>query len=350
MKKKHSVTMTEYSDQLNRKVLKVTRHAKGKKVWRLIAFLLTVTTCILAVIIGINSKTEHLEVQYQKYCREQDRTLIDSKLLDYKDTLQIFEKTSLGNKVAQMQMGGFFYDDEYLTISPDPEIGCTNIKINGESHTLSEGFASNINVYENCVYFRDTGSMKLMKYDLNTHKSSRLNLDGVDHFAICDGMILFIDANSKELKLTKESCNPEVLSNGAVVSFAVAGNQIVYLQEDYSLHSVNISTRSDEVIAHNVNSFFYNGKLWIQNNADIYMQSLDGNTLDPIMCVEECHRILGMTSDYLIFDGSDTVCIYNLKAKLLIPLNDKLVFVGAADSGTILVYNMGTGIYQMIQR
>lgn len=349
MKKKHSITMTEYSDQLNRKMLKVTRHARGKKAWRWIAFLLTIGVCVFAVLLGIRTKTEHLETQYQKYCIEQDRTLIDSKLLDYKDTLQIFEKASLGNSISQMQMGGFFYSNECLAIFPDPETGCTNIKINDVVNALSEGFASNINVYENCVYFRDAASMKLTKHDLNTHKSYQFDLGGVDHFAICDGIILFVDSNSKELKLTKEDCDPEVLSGGAVVSFAIAGNQVLYLQEDHTLHSINISTRLDEIVAHNVNSFFYNGKLWIQNNTDIYVKALDGNTLEPLVCAEECYRILGVTSDYLIFDGPRSICVYNLDEQVFISLDENCVFVGATDDGTILVYDMGTGTYQMIQ-
>ena len=349
MKKKHSVTMTEYSDQLNRKMLKATRHARGKKIWRWIAFLLTFALCISAVLFGVYSKTEHLEMQYQKYCTEKDRTLIDSKLLDYKDTLLIFEKASLGNSVAQMQMGGFFYSDEHLSIYPDTETGGSNIKMNEEVHTLSEGYASNINVYDGYIYFRDTGSMELMKYDLNTHRFSQLDLGGADRFAICDGMILFIDSNSKELKLTQEGCEPEVLSGGAVVSFAIPGDQVLYLQEDNSLHAVNISTRLDNVIAHNVNSFFYNGKLWIQNNTDIYVKALDGNTLEPLVYAEECYRILGMTSDYLIFDGPHSICVYNLDAQFFIPLDEDWVFAGVADDGTILVYDMGTGSYQMIQ-
>jgi hypothetical protein len=216
-------------------------------------------------------------------------------------------------------------------------------------HVLSEGFASNINVYENCVYFRDPASMKLMKYDLNMHRFSRFDLDGADHFFICDGMILFIDSNSKELMLTQEGCDPEVLSGGAVVSFAIAGNQVLYLQEDHTLHCINISTRLDEIVAHNVNSFFYNGKLWIQNNTDIYVKALDGNTLEPLVCAEECYRILGVTSDYLIFDGPRSICVYNLDEQVFISLDENCVFVGATDDGMILVYDMGTGTYQMIQ-
>jgi hypothetical protein len=349
MKKKQNITTTEYSTQLNRKMLKATRHAKEKKIWRVVAFLLTVATCVLAVMFGINSKTAHLEEQYQKYCHELDRTILDSKLLEYKNTLQIFEQTSMGNKISQTQMGGFFYYDENLSIYPDVESGCTNLKINGRVHTLSEEFASNINVYEGNIYFTDTGSMELMRYDLNRQVFSRVDLDGVGQYAICDGMIVYKDSNSKELKLVKEGYDPEVISNGAVISFAVAGNQILYLQEDYTLHSVSISTRADEVIAHNVNSFFFNGELWIQNNTDIYVRSLDGNTLDPLVCEEECRRILGVFSDYLIFDGSTTIYVYNMVEQYCVPLADEYVFVGASDNGMILVYNLNMGIYQLTQ-
>ena len=108
MKKKQSITIAEYRRQLDRKVQKATRHAKGKKIWRWFAFFLTASICIGAIVSGINSKTVQLEVQYQEYCKELDTTMLDSKLLAYKDTLQIFEQASLGNKISQTQMGGFF--------------------------------------------------------------------------------------------------------------------------------------------------------------------------------------------------------------------------------------------------
>jgi hypothetical protein len=166
---------------------------------------------------------------------------------------------------------------------------------------------------------------------------------------VCDGIIIFKDVASRTLKLFQEGLPLEQISSGPVLSFAVAGDQIIYLTEENSLRAVSISTRIDEVIAHNVNSFFYNGKFWIQNNTDIYAQPLSENAMAPLTCEKECRRILGMTSDYLIFDSLDAVCVYDLKEQYCTLLSNELVFVGASDDGALLVYNMDIGIYQIIQ-
>ena len=143
MKKEQSITVGEYIEQLNGEVQKLNRRATRKRIWRTISLLLVVGICIGSIIRGINTKTLYLEEDYQNYIREPNSNMLYSALLEYKDVLQIFERTSLGNSVPQTQMGGFFYNRENISIYPDIKNGYTAIDVGGQTEPISESFASN---------------------------------------------------------------------------------------------------------------------------------------------------------------------------------------------------------------
>ena len=348
MEEEKLVTAGAYSSSLKEAVKKYEKHAKRKKIQRNVILITVIAASVLSIIFGIGMKGSILEREYQSYLVSLDRTLLNSTLLEYRDTLTLFEKNSLGNEMIQSQMGGYFYDGGRISIYPDPERDCTIIEVDGTASTLSCSLAADLNVIGDKVYYRDTGSMDLMVYSIPDQRATKADIDRVGRFVICDGMIVFKDLSTGVLKLCQEGAAPKQLSENKIVSFAVVGNEILYLAEDHFLHSLDIRSEDDVVIGKNINSFLFDGALWLQNNMDVYTRSLTDETLRICQSGMECRRLLGKTNAYLLFEGPNSICVYHPVSQQLQELSSDLIFVGASGDGRLLVYQLDTGTYKVI--
>lgn len=348
MEEKKLITAGAYSSSLEEATKKYEKHAKRKKTQRNVILISVIAASALSVILGIGMKGSALEREYQSYRMSLDRTMLNSTLLEYRDTWTLFEKNSLGNEMIQSQMGGYFYDDGRVSIYPDPESGCTIIEVDGTASTLSGSLAADLNVFGDKVYFRDTGSMELMVYSIPDQRTTKADIDRVGRFVVCDGMIVFKDLSTGILKLYQEGDEPAQLSESKIVSFAVVGNEILYLAEDHFLHSLDIRRGDDVVIGENINSFLFDSDLWLQNNMDVYTRSLTDETLSIFQIGMECRRLLGKTDAYLLFEGPNAICVYDPISQQLQELSPDLIFVGASGDGRLLVYQLNSGMYKVI--
>lgn len=350
MKKQKTITVGAYLSKLEKKAGKIERTAKKRKIRRVIFLFFVLAICAGSVFLGISNKEKSLEKDYQKYVDGFDRSMLYTSLLEYRDTLSLFEQNSLGNSIVQSQMGGYFYNGGNIKIYPDVLTGKTIIEIAGKKYTLSSRYCGSMNVFDGNVYFRDSKSLELMKYDISSHFSSKVGFSPVGQFCVVDGLIVAKDEVTKSLNLLSPEGTVEAVISEEMNSFSVVGNEILYLKNDHSLHSYNLSTHSDVVIGRNVNSFLYDGKLWVQNNTDVFYRSLSENELTSVPLVNECRRLLGITNNCLIYECENGICIFDSNSYEQKLLDPSLIFVGASGDGSVFVYQSELGNYSIISQ
>ena len=350
MKKQKAITAGAYLAGLEKKAGKIERTAKKKRIRRIVLLVAVLLICGGAVFLGITDKDKSLQKDYHEYVDTFDRSMLYTSLLEYNDTLNLFEQNSLGNRIIQSQMGGFFYDDGSISIYPDALTGKTTIEIAGKKSTLSSHFASSLNVFDGNVYYRDTKTLELMKYDISSHFSTKVGFSPVGQFCVVDGLIVVKDNSAKSLNLLSPEGTIETVISEDTDSFSIVGNEVIYLKSDHSLHSFNLNTHSDVVIGRNINSFLYNGKLWLQNNTEIFYRALSEKELTAVPLNNECHKLLGITNGSLLYESDNGICRLDLTSFEQTPLDPNLIFVGASGDGRIFVYQTELGNYSIISQ
>lgn len=347
MKNKRELFAGEYSSELRERAYKVESKAKKRKYRRIFMLFVTVLACTALVIWGIYNKAASLDREYNAYRDTKDRRMLNGSLFEYLDTKDIFERHSLGNTIIQSHMNGYFYEDERMSIFPDCGTDTTMITYAGETRRLAQSYASDINVFDDYVYYRDTGVMILKKYNLVTGETTKVGITNAGQFVVCDGSIVYIDIIDKELRIVAEESTTDVIAE-EVVSFSVIGNEILYLKQDKSLHSVDIITKADSVLEKNVNSYVFDGDLWIQNNNNIYKMRVNGEEAELVDTPIECHRVLGSTDNDLIIDGDNGICLISKDTYHARTLDNSLIFVGASSDDELFAYDTVDKQYDLV--
>ena len=320
-----------YSKELTKKVTKLERHSKGNKVRRVILFFLLIAVCGSSIFYGTKQKTDIQENRYLEFSESMDRSNLDSELLAYKDTYEIFVDCYLGNDPWQSMMGGFFYKDDSCSISPNPDASKTTITVDGAEHVISGFLADNLNKRENTIFYRSPSSRKIYEYDLQTHRTKVLQFKNVGQFVVCGAEYYYIDLNESALFVYNSgNDDSERLVETGVISFVLAGNAILYLDTFNNLNYYNLSDHTSAVIEENISSFAYNGSLWFQNNSTVYRRELNDNQSKEIELGLACNRLLGVTETCLIFESDNGVYIHDLVQDMNTIIGND-VFIGASE-------------------
>ena len=336
-----------YSSQLTKKVDTIAKKTAKRKRCRLIVLPIAILICVAALLWGMSNHNTSLEEQYSTYSQTKDRLMLDVRLFDYRDTKEIFERSSLGNTIIQSHMNGYFYKDDSISIFPDSDSGTTKITVSDQTKILCAAYASHINVFENVVYYKDTGTMTIKKYDIFTENTADISLGNVGQFVVCDGMMIYTDVSNGELMIASDESVAESIAQ-EVISFSVVGNDILYLKKDKALHRISLSTKKDTIVGKNINSYVFDGKLWIQNGTSILTQKISDSTFAQLDVAVECHRILGITDQYLLVDSDIGICAIHNETYQVQRLDGTLIFVAASDDGTLLVYNSAENRYSIV--
>ena len=337
-----------YSTELNKKVSKIEKHAKTTYIRQIILFCLMLTVCAGGVFYGVLSRIDSLNRQYQAFFEAPDRSNLDQELLSYKDTYQLYVKDYLGNNPWQSMMGGYFYSSDSCLIYPNKDASKTIISIGGSEFDISEFLADNLNVRGNTVYFRNPASREVYKYDISTHSTTALMIQNAGQFVVCGDDYYYIDLCQSALiwyNSIRGVC--DCLVESGVLSFVVAGNDIVYLDTSHTLNCFNTLNHTSAVIAENITSFTYNGSLWFQNNDVIYQKKLDKKTIEVIDLGLQCNRFLGATETSLLFESEDGVYIHDLNQNTNSKIGDN-VLVGASEDMS-LWFRISDNTYQLIK-
>ncbi len=320
-----------YSKELTKKVTKLERHSKGNKVRRVILFFLLIAVSGSSIFYGIKQKTDFQEARYLEFSKSMDRSSLDSELLAYKDTYEIFVECYLGNDPWQSMMGGFFYTNDLCSISPSPDASKTTITVDGAEHVISGFLADNLNMRENTILYRSPSSRKIYEYDLQTRRTKALQFQNVGQFVVCGEEYYYIDLSQSALIMYNSTNDDfERLVETGVVSFVMVGNDILYLDTFSNLNCYHLTNHTSEVIEENISSFSYNGSLWFQNNSTVYRRELNEDQSKEIELGLACKRLFGVTETCLIFESDNGVYIHDLVQDTNTIIGND-VFVGASE-------------------
>lgn len=251
------------------------------------------------------------------------------------DSFMEYERTMLGNTVTNTLNNGIVADNA-LGHSEETDDGIKVIGKNGEC--LLPANSSNINITDKGAYFRDNDNIVycFLKYgesykdfykeedkniDSDTENGTEDNAEDSDKKAdkksVIAGQTIFegpcgncIVSNNNTLYMINFSKDSHVYSydlngkngkeiiNEPVRSFAVLENSIFYL--DYNNNLVKLDDSGNkEYSLENVDKFYLNGNLFIQNNDKVVSVNLNNENGEVI--ADGIEELLGVTNSSLYY-------------------------------------------------
>ncbi len=297
---------------------------------------------------GMTQKENMQEAQYRQYVESPDRSNLTPEALSYKDTYNLFVRDYLGNDPSQSMMGGYFYNDDFCSIYPNVSATCTLINIEGQEYRMADFLADEINVREDYVVFRKPSSRELYLYNMVSKKTSLLDFSDVGQFVICEEEYYYIDLSESSLvqfnNTTKEK---NVIVEDGVLSFAVAGNDLLILDSSHTLSTFNLVNHTSTILGKNINTFIFNGTLWLQNNTSVYKKELDNKNIEKVELGLQCNRLLGVIESGIIFESDGGVYLFDFASSVISQMGTD-IFVGMAND-MVLWYSVTNNSYRIEQ-
>jgi hypothetical protein len=332
VKNSRSISTGSYSKKLAKRVERIKKHAKGKKIRRIVLFFLMIIISTGGILYGVSNKVNMKEEQYRQYVEMPERSSLTSELLSYKDTYDLFVQEYLGNDPAQSLMGGYFYNNDSHMIYPDTTATCTLISVDGQEYEMADFLADEINVRRDYVVYRKPSSREIYIYDMVSRKNTALGITNAGEFVICGDEYYYIDlSNSSLVQSNVTTQEKKTLVADGVLSFAVAGNDLIILDSSHKLSRLNLTNNTTTLIGENITAFSFDGTLWFQNNTSVYRKKLDDKNLEPVDLGLQCNRLLGVTEAGLIFESEDGVYLFDLVNSGARKIGTDL-FVGMSDN------------------
>lgn len=334
----------DYISALTTKVNKIQKHKIARRIRSIIFLLLVIFVCVGGILLGVVDKEHKIEENYSAFVKTPLSVTVDYDLLFYKDVWELYEQYYLGNNVSQSLMGGYYCNKNGLLVRPDVEKNYTVVKIGEKESKLANSIASDVNVVDELVYYRDQYSKRVYSYDTTNNKTTMLDLKNVGQFIVFNKDYYYIDLNAKSLVHTSSTNNEsKTLVEKDVKSFAIVGNHILYLSEDNILIDLNLSNMSKERIGSNVHSFTFSNGLWVQNNTSLYQVDLNDMRMTEYILEISCHKLLGTVSNRFVIDSNDGVYVYDVTNHNNKKLEGEL-FVSAYDNKA-LMYDINENRY-----
>ena len=226
------------------------------------------------------------------------------------DSFAEYERSSLGNAVTNTLNNGIIADNG-IGYTEDTAEGIKVVSSSGEC--LLPPDASNINITDKGAFFRDNSSISycFMKYgesykddtnDKEPDTTGQIILgEPCGNCIITNNDTLYLIRFSKDSHVYSYDLNgkneKEVISE-PVRSFAVLENAIFYL--DYNNSLVKLDREGNKIDSlDNVDKFYLNGDLFVQNNDRIIRLNL--NNENGVVVTEGIDDLLGVINDSIYY-------------------------------------------------
>ena len=347
MKHEKDTLTGEYYQKVQKRASKIEKNSKKKRIIRAIMAFLLVLICAGGLYWGYNSKAGELMDRYQNYMDHPNQSELNEELLAYKDTYEHFVEAFLGNSPEQLQMGGLFYQNAGFSISPSENGKSMILTKDGKDSVLFRFLADNINVKGQSIFYRNPSSRDMFVYDMTNGKQQALELHNVGQFALCGEYYYFIDIDESALvKYDPETKTRYTITDGDVSSFAIAGDLILYLTSEHELHSYSISNQKDAKKANNIDNFFFNGSIWLQNGEDVYKQPIGEKAITKVNLGHPCARLLGVIGSVLYYSTGESIFAYDIEKGSSREV-DKGIFIGGSEN-KCLTYSIDDEAYYLV--
>lgn len=337
-----------YYNDLISKVTKIEKKAKPDRIRKVMMLVLILSLCGGGIYYGRLNKEKELNQQYERYVETEDVSCLTKELVAYKDTYSIFEKGSLGNSPYQSMMGGYFFSNENCSVYPNEDGKKTILEYNGEKSVLCEHLADNINVRNDVIYYRDPSKRIVYEYDIPTGRTTPLEISGSGQFVVCGDEFYYIDINDASLiRYNNILKTTENVIDEKIISFVIAGENIIYLSKDHVLKSFDLNSCSYAEIASNISAFSYNGMLWFQNDQSLYKKQLDTDEFIKVETGINCDRLLGVTDTLEFIESSNQIHVLGENRNRVLYVSEK-VFV-AASNNRALLFSTDENCYKIVE-
>ena len=303
---------------------------------------------LVGIIYGKKEKDSDIQKQYEYYIKTRDANCLTTELMAYKDTYELYENDYLGNSPYQSIMGGFFYNGDQCSVYPDENAGTTVVYKNGKEDTLCNFVADSINVRKTTILYRDPSTREIYTYDTNTKNVLKIGIKNVSQFVVCGANYYYIDiGNDRALVCHNEKTKKSnIIVDKGVVSFAMAGKSIIFLNEDHVLKKYDIETKKADIIYKNIFTFSYNGVLFFQNDHTVYKKELNEKKITEVDTKIECNRLLGITESTIFVESENGIYSYSEKGSKKFDTNGN-IFI-AAEKTKVLLYSVKQNCYRTI--
>jgi len=306
----------EHIEQLRNELTSFKESQKrGKnRFFRLTILAFVICSCIITIAFS-RSKKEITE-KYESYVYGLDQTLT-LDLLQYKDIYKHYETRSNGNSNSNLMTGGYFYAGDGISISPNADLTDTLITHDGEIESICGELCSYINVFDDAVYYRKNSDRHVYRKPLDGMDVTLVLESNVGQFLISDWQAYYIDLGDGNALKTFDLRTPDLSTTlfSSVASFAVFQNYVFILAMNNELYLLDINAQGS-LIYRDIERFFFNGSLIVQNNQNILILNLEGEQLCQVAIPGiDTLELVYVHGERIVFRNSNSLYSYDQVTK-----------------------------------
>ena len=224
----------------------------------------------------------------------------------------VYEKNYLGNKSMNSQNYGFFAENQY-GYTQIGENGTVKLIVDGTETSLPDAYISQINITNDKVIYKGRDK-KIYSVSYDGSDKQVLVEDSVGE-ALLAGNDLYYTSYSKGGKLCKYGLitgeNSSVIEEN-IKTFTISADTILYLDYDNNLTAANLSDLNKKWINKNVDKFYYNGDIFVQNNGKIIKFNLNNHY--PKEIANNITELLGVDSKCVYYSVGNDLYSKNLQS------------------------------------
>jgi len=185
-----------------------------------------------------------------------------------KEVYSQYETVHLGNSSLNSLNYGLLASNEngYISINENNE---TILNANESENIIATGVISQINIADDYVFYR--GKDKKLYASQHNGVGKNLIIDKkIATVLLVGDEIYFVDYGDNKLyKCDLTGNNIQLVLDAEVKTFTIVGNLILYLDYSHNLYLYDMNNSSLKWKNENVFKFYFNGKVYVQNNDKI---------------------------------------------------------------------------------
>ena len=296
---------SDYIEKIRKTAFDFQTHQSKRKARFLVLTLTTMLLSITVFFVAVYQSSAYLSNVYAEYTSGNTNALT-LDLLQYKDTYSHFEINSLGNSNSDLLAGGYFYSRDGLSILPNEDLTDTVIVSAEGQESLCGELCTYMNVYGDDIYFRKNSDRRIYRKSFIDGNINLIIDLSVGQFVVNGERAFYIDiGNNSSLNMCSLN-DPDLATHifPNVRSFAVYQDYIILLTTDNRLYLLDMEASSNTLISYNIERFFFNGNLVIQNNQNIFLLDITGGIIEQIEISDiDKQSLVFANNDYIVFSN-----------------------------------------------
>ena len=279
---------------------------------RRLVFGFVLAATILALGAGLLLAKSEPAYAYDRYVSSEEtgeaNAMAPFEYLAYRDLFEVWNRLDLGNDVNVLLSGGKFCLRDNVLIAPDPENGFLCLAPQTDSaKILAEQSGSYLNLVDGALYFRDDNDRDIYRYDSKSEQISCIYSGNIGEVFVTNGKIYCVDfdADASLLVMDLDGGNPETLRTTPILTFAVCGETVVYLDTAQNLYTFHSGTGETRHLADHIERFFLFVRILAESDQTILSFTTTGKDAQQIYQSDDTSmRLIGVSNDTILLQES----------------------------------------------